>query len=79
MRSMKVFRPNAMNSLDTRKRRVVGMGAALILVTIALGMFSYTWLRVIRQTASRIANDTMPCLYLIGQLQNTAFQRLACS
>ncbi|MGB6689711.1 MAG: PAS domain S-box protein [Terracidiphilus sp.] len=50
-------------------------GAAAILITMALGVLTYRQMRTIKATAIRITGDTMPSIYLSGQLQSITLLR----
>src|ERR1700761_1450695 len=54
---------------------VFGGFSAAILITMALGVLAYRQMRIIRATAIRIARDTMPSIYLSGQLQSITLLR----
>jgi two-component system sensor histidine kinase/response regulator len=64
-----------MNSWKTRTRIFAGFGAAVILITMTLGMFAYAQMRTIKRTTLRITYDTLPSIYLIDKLQSAT---LAC-
>jgi PAS domain S-box-containing protein len=59
-----------MKAGKTITRIFAGFGAAVILAIMTLGVFAYTRLRTIKGTATRITNDAMPCIYLMGKLQS---------
>jgi PAS domain S-box-containing protein len=64
---MRVWKPRA--------RIVDGLGAAGILLTMAVGALAYSQLRTIRATAARITDDAMPSIYLIGSMQSFSLLR----
>ncbi|HLJ46063.1 MAG TPA: methyl-accepting chemotaxis protein [Bryobacteraceae bacterium] len=49
----------------------IGAGfAAVIVIAVTLGVFAYTKVRVIESSANRIAANSLPSVYLVGQIQN---------
>ena len=52
-----------------------GFGVAALVTTLALGLLAYTQMRTIKATAIRITGDTMPSIYLSGQLQSITLLR----
>jgi PAS domain S-box-containing protein len=44
---------------------------------LALGAFAFSRLRTIEQTATRIANDALPCIYLIDEIHSDTLLRYA--
>jgi PAS domain S-box-containing protein len=64
-----------MEFLKAKARIFDGLGAAAILITLTLGILAYTQMRTIKATAIRITGDTMPSIYLSGQLQSVTLLR----
>ncbi len=49
----------------------IGAGfAAVIAIALALGIFAYSRVRSIEQRSSQIAANSLPSVYLVGQIQN---------
>jgi PAS domain S-box-containing protein len=57
------------------KTGILGGFVAAILMTMALVLLMYTQMRTIKVTAVRITGDTMPSIYLSGQLQSITLLR----
>ena len=64
-----------MKAWKPRTRAFDGLGAAVILIAMAVGALAYGQLRTIRATASRITRDAMPSIYLIGKIQSATLRR----
>jgi PAS domain S-box-containing protein len=64
-----------MMTWDKRSRTSLGVGAAALLIMIALGVTANQEIRAIKAAVSRISNDTMPCVYMSGQLQSAILIR----
>jgi PAS domain S-box-containing protein len=64
-----------MTILKTSTRIMVAFGLAAISITLALGVLVYIQMRTIDATATRVTRDTMPSIYLSGQLQSITLLR----
>jgi methyl-accepting chemotaxis protein len=66
---------NTMNNWKTGTR--IGAGfCATILLSVILGVFAYTQLRTVNRAAIKVTSESLPGIYLMGQLQNVATTRL---
>ena len=63
-----------MKQWEHRARAFAGYIAG-ILIALMLGAFAYAPLRTIRATATRVTQDTMPRIYMMGQLQSVILLR----
>jgi hypothetical protein len=66
-----------MNTLKAIRRISPGFGGAAVFLTMALVLLAYTEMHRIKLTATRITADTMPSIFLSGQLQNVTLLRFA--
>jgi methyl-accepting chemotaxis protein len=64
-----------MKASKARTRISPGYGAASILIAMALVVLAFTQMRTIKATTTRITGDTMPSIYLSGQLQSVKLLR----
>ena len=64
-----------MKSLKDKAGIFGGFGVAAVLITMALGVLAYRQMWTIKATAIRITGDTMPSIYLSGQLQSVTLLR----
>lgn len=64
-----------MKPLKAIARNFPGFGAAGIFILMALASLAYTELHRIKATAARITGDTLPSIYLSGQLQSFTLLR----
>jgi two-component system, NtrC family, sensor kinase len=64
-----------MRIVKTGNRISVGVGTVAVFMTMALMLFAYTEMHRIKAAATRITGDTMPSIYLSGQLQSVTLLR----
>jgi PAS domain S-box-containing protein len=64
-----------MKTLKARNRIFDGFVVASVSIALALGALVYTQMRRIDATAIRVTGDTMPSIYLSGQLQSITLLR----
>ena len=64
-----------MKAFKALTRVFPGFGAASIFITMALVSLAYNEMHRIKATAMRITGDTMPSIYLSGQLQSVTLLR----
>jgi len=64
-----------MKASKNKTRISVGFGATAIFFTITLVALAYSEMHRIKSTATRITGDTMPSIYLSGQLQSVTLLR----
>jgi len=64
-----------MKSSKAITRIPTGYGVAVIFLTVALVLLAYSQMHTIKSTATRITGDTMPSIYLSGQLQSITLLR----
>ncbi|HLJ46061.1 MAG TPA: methyl-accepting chemotaxis protein [Bryobacteraceae bacterium] len=58
-----------MNNWKIGTRIGAGFGAVIV-IALTLGMFAYTRVRSIEQRSTEIATNSLPSVYLVGQIQN---------
>jgi PAS domain-containing protein len=64
-----------MKASKSRTLTLAGFGAAVIAITMMLGVFAYTRLQTIEGTARSLTTDYLPSIYLIGELRDTILLR----
>jgi hypothetical protein len=64
-----------MKASKSRTLTLAGFGAAVIAITVMLGVFAYTRLQTIEGTARSLTTDYLPSIYLIGELRDTILLR----
>lgn len=62
-------------ALKTRTQISLGFGGVVVLVTMAFAVIAYSELWRIKKAATRITRDTLPSVYLSGELQSITLFR----